>query len=429
MSEKYPQKIYVELTTRCNLRCSMCVKYAPGSRIEERDMTLADFKRLLPALPHAHNLILSGIGEPLLHPDLLAIVALARAHLPAQGMIGIQSNGFLVNEAKAESLLGAGLDTLCLSLDSLACPPLGLAPPIEHSFGAVEQAVRALVRARGKINSRFRIGLQTVLGRNNVHELPAIVRWAGENGVDYILTTHLIHYDRAAEAAGLFDPNTAEAVALFRKYRALAAARGLDLADCLTVYCKLSRSEADQSLRQLLAEMRQEATEQDIRLHLRSLFAYEDRGKDALRSIFADAARLAEECGIDLHLPPLRAVSGTACNFMRDNGVAITVDGGITPCHFLWHGYNCLVQGEEIRIDPRIFGFLRNQSLEAVWQGEPYRRFRGEAGISDHASCWSCAQGPCPDLVNDTGSYANDCHGSVVPCGFCQWSLGGIRCL
>ena len=83
MTNICPEKIYVELTTRCNLKCRMCVKYTAGSCIAEGDMPLELFKKLLPSLGHVRTLILNGIGEPLLHPDLDEIIALARARMPA----------------------------------------------------------------------------------------------------------------------------------------------------------------------------------------------------------------------------------------------------------------------------------------------------------------------------------------------------------
>jgi MoaA/NifB/PqqE/SkfB family radical SAM enzyme len=70
MSNLHPEKIYVELTTRCNLRCRMCVKYAAGSCIAEEDLPFAVFRGLAPALTNADTLILNGIGEPLLRPEL-----------------------------------------------------------------------------------------------------------------------------------------------------------------------------------------------------------------------------------------------------------------------------------------------------------------------------------------------------------------------
>ena len=66
----YPSKLFVEVTTRCNLRCPMCTKQSPGCDIVEGDMSTATFDRILPALPKLEALILNGIGEPLLHPSL-----------------------------------------------------------------------------------------------------------------------------------------------------------------------------------------------------------------------------------------------------------------------------------------------------------------------------------------------------------------------
>jgi len=119
-TDQYPEKIYVEITTRCNLHCRMCVKYAAGSTIIDEDLPLALFKNLTPALTKAKTLILNGIGEPLLHPDILEIVRMAREALPPSATIGFQTNGFLVNEQNSLQLIGAGVNTVCLSLDNLA---------------------------------------------------------------------------------------------------------------------------------------------------------------------------------------------------------------------------------------------------------------------------------------------------------------------
>lgn len=129
--DTYPEKIYVEITTRCNLQCRMCVKYAAGSTIIDEDLPLAVFKNLTPALSRAKTLILNGIGEPLLHPDLTEIIRLARASMPPGATIGFQTNGFLLDEQKSFELVAAGLNTVCLSLDSLEESPF----PERRAFG------------------------------------------------------------------------------------------------------------------------------------------------------------------------------------------------------------------------------------------------------------------------------------------------------
>jgi MoaA/NifB/PqqE/SkfB family radical SAM enzyme len=77
----YPKKLYLEVTTNCNMSCGMCVKHAPGSSISNKHLDIAVFKKLLPYLPHIQTLVLNGIGEPLLHPDLLWMISKAHEQM------------------------------------------------------------------------------------------------------------------------------------------------------------------------------------------------------------------------------------------------------------------------------------------------------------------------------------------------------------
>ncbi len=423
-----PEKIYLEPTTRCNLRCRMCVKYAPGSRIEEQDLDPALFAGLLPALPLTERLIINGIGEPLLHPQLDTLIGLARTHLPPQGNIGLQSNGVLIDQERAETLLQAGLDTLCLSLDSLVDPPPLNGRPEEHSFGAVSRAVAALTATRQKTGANLQIGLETVIHRDNYPHLPNIVDWAGANGVDFIIVTHLFHYAPSPES--VFNPHSADAIALFQAFRQQAAARNLDLSDCLKIYRRFDRSPAAGACRELLHAMYREAATRDLRLHPASLIDCETHiDGDDIGAVFARAKELADVSGLELRLPPLTASTERSCPFVDEQATFVAANGRVMPCHFLWHAYSCRVFGKEVAVQPRSFGALAQRDLLEIWRADDYRHFRDEAGRYDYAHCWSCPQGPCPDLVQDIAEFANDCYGSTVPCGHCQWSLGGIRCL
>lgn len=428
MNALYPEKIYVELTTRCNLRCRMCVKYAAGSCIVEEDLPLAVFKGLAPSLAHARTLILNGIGEPLLHPDLEEIIGFARANMAPGATIGFQSNGLLLNEAKSLKLISAGLSTVCLSLDSLdetAADKAG-----EHSVAAVSRALAGLVAARKQAAAgHFRIGLETVLTKRTISELPTYIQWAADHGADFFIATHLLLYDRSSEELSLFNPNSSEAVQLFNTYNARAAARGINLANGLATYLKFTKTEADQEVLQLFNELQQEARDRDIRLHLRSLLEYTTGDAEKVEQAFAAGRTVAARHGIELFLPPHQALPQRACPFIADQAVFIAAGGAVMPCHFLWHSYSCRVLGEEVQVRECAFGTIREQPLEAIWQSPEYMRFRREAGEYGYSSCWSCSQGPCAALVNDNIISANDCYGSQVPCGHCQWNLGGTRCL
>ena len=112
-----PSKIIAEITTRCNLYCPMCLKHTAGSGILEGDLSFAVFKSLTPALPNIAALVLSGIGEPLLHPQLDTFIQYAKIHMSPDAWVGFQSNGLLLDEIRARSLMDSGLDRICLSVD------------------------------------------------------------------------------------------------------------------------------------------------------------------------------------------------------------------------------------------------------------------------------------------------------------------------
>lgn len=424
MEDLFPAKIYVELTTRCNLRCPMCVKQAAGSGIVEGDMPLAVFERLLPSLAHARSLVLNGIGEPLLHPDLEAIIGLARSRMPADGAIGFQSNGFLLDRHRAAELMAAGLDTICLSLDCIKSDEGGGG----HAIFAVARALEYLIQARKDAARRFRIGIETVLNRGTITGLPDLVRWAAGQEVDYLIATNLFLYDSSAAAGSLFNPNSTEAVAIFERYNEMAATQGLSLDRYLSAYLKFTKTSADRQLLELVERMQREARDKDIHLHLQSLIDHRAGDQGAVAEAFSEARAIAGEQGLELFLPPLQTPVQRACPFIADQATFVATNGDVMPCHFLWHSYSCRVQGEEVQVRQRSFGNIRRQMLAEIWRSDQYRQFRHQAASDDYASCWSCSLGPCPALINDE-LYANDCYGSVVPCGHCQWSLGGIRCL
>jgi putative metalloenzyme radical SAM/SPASM domain maturase len=428
MTDLYPEKIYVELTTRCNLRCKMCVKYAAGSCIVEEDLPFAAFKGLAPSLAKAQTLILNGIGEPLLHWDLEKIIGFARANMVPEATIGFQSNGILLDEEKSLKLISAGLSTVCLSLDSLEDTPAD--KTAGHSVTAVSSAIAGLVAAKRRATAgHFRIGLEMVLTKQTIHDLPKFIQWAADHEVDYVIATHLLLYNRSSVESSLFNPNSFEAVQLFNTYNERAAAQGINLTNCLSTYLKYTKTQGDQAVLQLFHEMQQEARDRDIRLNLQSLLDYttDDAGK--VEQAFVVSRAIAARHGIELFLPPHQALPQRTCPFVADQAVFIAASGAVMPCHFLWHSYSCRVLGEEVQVREYAFGTIYERPLEKIWQSPEYTQFRREAGGYDYSSCWSCSQGPCATLVNDNILSANDCYGSQVPCGHCQWNLGGIRCL
>jgi len=109
------REIDLHLTNRCNLTCAHCSVDSGAGRTAYGEMGFDAWSGVIDnaAWLGVRYCDLTG-GEPLLHPDVEAIVARIASH----GMRSqLQSNGMLVNERRLRPLIDAGLGTLVISLD------------------------------------------------------------------------------------------------------------------------------------------------------------------------------------------------------------------------------------------------------------------------------------------------------------------------
>ena len=105
-------RIYIEITNRCNLSCDFC----HGTRRPPRTMTPGEFETLaLKLRGETDYLYLHVLGEPLLHPQLPELLAIAHR-------LGFRtclvSNGTLLPRQKDALLSAPGLHKLSVSLHS-----------------------------------------------------------------------------------------------------------------------------------------------------------------------------------------------------------------------------------------------------------------------------------------------------------------------
>jgi len=113
VSTKHPMLAHIIPTRRCNLSCGYCNEYDDFSPPIPTDTMLRRID-LLAGLRTA-VVTLSG-GEPLIHPEVEAIIRRIRYH----GMIaGIITNGYLLTPQKIRALNDAGLEHLQISIDNI----------------------------------------------------------------------------------------------------------------------------------------------------------------------------------------------------------------------------------------------------------------------------------------------------------------------
>ncbi|MEE8162048.1 MAG: radical SAM protein [Acidobacteriota bacterium] len=113
ISRDHPILAHIIPIRRCNLACTYCNEYddfsdpIPADVICERLDRLADLGTAI--------VTISG-GEPLMHPELEAVIERIRQ----RGMLaGLISNGYLMSRKRIQSLNAAGLEHLQISIDNV----------------------------------------------------------------------------------------------------------------------------------------------------------------------------------------------------------------------------------------------------------------------------------------------------------------------
>lgn len=176
------RKALLQITERCNLHCAHCFVSALQDGL---DLTLEQVSgRVLPQLLEAHvsRLTLTG-GEPFAHPDLLPIVASARA---AAMTVTICTNGSLIDAGTLDQLAALGGVKLNVSLDGFSSATHGKFRGAPQSFEVTRATIMEL-GARGLLKGV----LVTPNRLAPLEEYEQLCRFAHESGAEYVLMNPL----------------------------------------------------------------------------------------------------------------------------------------------------------------------------------------------------------------------------------------------
>ena len=422
----HPSRLFVEVTTRCNLRCPMCSKQSPGNGIVDGDISDEIFNRLIPAFSHLDALILNGIGEPLLHPGLERFVETAKREMPAAGWVGFQTNGQLLNEARASSLVRSGVDRICISSDAVSTDIFRMMRKGGRKE-AVETAVTALHTTARRHGRRLSLGLEFVATRHNVHELPDLLHWAARNSIEFVIVTHMLPYHEKMNDSAAFNTNTDEALRLFGQWKARAAADSVDITRYFEVFMKFIKTPEEDLICDYVKRMIADALSKGVELNVDSLLKCDESMMHRVRESFEAAEDIAGQAGIDLHLPALVPARSRRCDFVEKGSAFVSWDGNVHPCYFLWHKYQCYLGGVVKYVRPESFGNLAEQDVLSIWNGAAFSSFRKGVLKYDFPFCYDCSVALC-DYV-ELEDFTQDCYIGSVPCGACLWCTGLFRCL
>jgi MoaA/NifB/PqqE/SkfB family radical SAM enzyme len=145
-----PVHAQLVVTYECNLACAYCHEYTHGAPI----IPFADLARRIDALAElgAFTFDLLG-GEPLLHPDIVALVARIKRTHGGANFATIITNAFKLTPELVDGFNAADLDCMQVSIDGIDPEP-GLPKSLRSVLPKL-----AILAAR----ARFQVKIQTVL--------------------------------------------------------------------------------------------------------------------------------------------------------------------------------------------------------------------------------------------------------------------------
>ena len=185
-----PRTAQIEITNRCNLRCQMCPlskeDYEPIGRT--KNMSLAEFQRIMDKLPPLESVSLQGLGEPLLNKELVEIINYAVSKGTA---VYFFTNSTLLTPIKARELILSGLSTLNMSLDGATATTYETIRQ-GAKFSIVADNIKNMARLRMELQSKTPyLNIMFVGMKENVREIPELIHIAVEWGVDKVTVKNL----------------------------------------------------------------------------------------------------------------------------------------------------------------------------------------------------------------------------------------------
>jgi MoaA/NifB/PqqE/SkfB family radical SAM enzyme len=186
-----PTCLYIEITNRCNSLCETCPRTFV-TREPLVDISWEHFKRVVDSNPSMNRAVLHGIGEPLMHRELIRMIRYLKER---RVYVLFNTNGVLLNLTMQVKLIDSGLDELRISLDG-ATPETyfkirGI-PALDKvlQFSAEMVATMRELDALAPRLSFFFTGM-----KSNLPELPEVIRIAARIGMPEVYLQRLTFFD------------------------------------------------------------------------------------------------------------------------------------------------------------------------------------------------------------------------------------------
>ena len=188
----FPDFVTILITKRCNFACDRCASKSPMvTRETYGELTTEELKKFIDRLSGIKPFIYFSGGEPLLRKDIFELIR----HIKSRKMLtGMVSNGSLLNEENASSIIDSRLDFFSVSIDG----PRDYHDRVRGVAGAFDKAVKGLellLEARKERKApRPHIRIASIIDPGNLDNSIFVIDLANKLGVDELAFGNLMFY-------------------------------------------------------------------------------------------------------------------------------------------------------------------------------------------------------------------------------------------
>ena len=178
----------VELTTRCPLRCRMCIRDS-STDWNNGDMSIDDFKKLALYFRNIENVVLEGWGEPLLYKDLIEAIRIVKGVGSHPGFV---TSGWGLNQNYISDLIKGGVDFIGFSLSG-ATTETHNAIRTNSDLSSILQSIQEFnrIKADSKLE-KPRLHIVFLMLKDNLAEIPLLLDLAKRVGIEVIVLINLV---------------------------------------------------------------------------------------------------------------------------------------------------------------------------------------------------------------------------------------------
>lgn len=200
--QEYPIHLDIELDNVCNYACTFCPIGQPDNELNGyyKNLKKLDEKKIYELLDEAksigvRSLQFNLVNEPLAHKNIFKVLEYA-TNLKFDDLFFI-SNGYLLNEKNAKSILNSGLKKISFSLDAFSAETYKerrLKNTKPANYEKVINNILNFLELKKKYKKKFPLTrVSFIIMENNKHEVEAFKKF-WEDKVDAIHFQKLIDY-------------------------------------------------------------------------------------------------------------------------------------------------------------------------------------------------------------------------------------------